>query len=122
MKSETITGRPSTVRTSWTQTIPGWRNWAAARASRWKRSNSSSAVRRPECGIFSATTRSSVASRAFQTAPKPPTPTRSSSWNLPSGRIGAALCVCLASRSRKLLPQAGHSTSSAWSSANWIGL
>jgi hypothetical protein len=119
--ADTMVGSPSSVTTSWTGTMPGCRSCAAARASRWNRSMSSSAVNRPVCGILRATTRSSSVSRAFHTAPKAPTPTRSSNWNLPSRRM-PVVAVCRASRTRKELPQPGQSTSSGRSSASWIGL
>jgi hypothetical protein len=122
MKSLTMVGNPSKATTSWTVTMPGCRSCAAARASRWKRSRSASAVNRPVCGILSATMRSNSVSRAFQTAPKAPRPTRSRSRNLPKGRDGLVVAVWRASRTRKEPPQPGQSTSSGWSSASEMGL
>jgi hypothetical protein len=70
----------------------------------------------PVCGIFKATIRSNPVCRAGHTAPKAPTPTRFSSWNLGSGRIMAAVLVCRASRNRKELSEPGRKTSSEPSS------
>jgi len=57
-------------------TMPGWCNWAAARASR-KNFSLFLGVMPPARGILIATVRRALLSRAFQTLPKPPTPNRS---------------------------------------------
>src|SRR3989442_270524 len=50
MKSATMAGRSPTSVTSWTVTMPGWRSWAAARASRRKASRHPARAKRAPCG------------------------------------------------------------------------